>query len=138
MVSQESEAFHEIVLAVFIRESAVLLMHRRSSRRWYPDCWDLVGGHVEADEKPEDALVRECREEVGVEVLSHRRVRFRIDGSAMKAELFFITEWQGDPVNASPDEHDAFGWFGITELERLRLAHPEYVDWLPRLLGAYG
>ena len=34
---------------VSVRDGLVLLVHRHPSRRWYPDCWDLVGGHVGTD-----------------------------------------------------------------------------------------
>jgi 8-oxo-dGTP diphosphatase len=32
----------------------------------FPNHWDFIGGHVEANESPEDALLRETREEIGV------------------------------------------------------------------------
>ena len=43
----------------------------------FPNHWDLFGGHLEGDENPEQALVREVREEVGVEL--ERWEFFRID-----------------------------------------------------------
>jgi ADP-ribose pyrophosphatase YjhB (NUDIX family) len=47
-------------------DSRVLLCHRSPGRRWYPDVWDLPGGHVEAGESPARAPVREVHEELGV------------------------------------------------------------------------
>jgi 8-oxo-dGTP diphosphatase len=38
----------------------------------FPNHWDLIGGHVEAGETPEQALVRETKEEIGLE-LKHWR-----------------------------------------------------------------
>nr|WP_231918584.1 NUDIX domain-containing protein [Microlunatus sagamiharensis] len=35
-----------------------MLGHRHPARRWYPDCWDLFGGHVEPGESPEQAARR--------------------------------------------------------------------------------
>jgi 8-oxo-dGTP diphosphatase len=34
----------------------------------FPNHWDFFGGHLEADEGPEQALVREVREELGIEL----------------------------------------------------------------------
>ena len=34
----------------------------------FPNHWDLFGGHLESGENPEEALVREVREEVGIEL----------------------------------------------------------------------
>ena len=50
---------HQIVAAMLLRADALLLCHRSRDRAWYPDVWDLPGGHIEADESPGDALVRE-------------------------------------------------------------------------------
>ena len=36
-----------MVAGVLVRGTEVLLGHRSPGRRWYPDVWDLPGGHVE-------------------------------------------------------------------------------------------
>jgi 8-oxo-dGTP diphosphatase len=34
----------------------------------FPDHWDLIGGHVEEGETPEEALVREVKEELDIDL----------------------------------------------------------------------
>jgi 8-oxo-dGTP diphosphatase len=49
-----------------------LLIYQRDDRPKipFPNYWDFFGGHVEAGETPEQALVRELKEEIGVELRS--------------------------------------------------------------------
>ena len=122
-------------MAALVAADRLLLAHRHPQRRWYPDCWDLIGGHVEPDETPEDALVRECREEIAVHVCESRRVDLELDDPHLRAHAFLVTRWAGQPVNAAPEEHDALGWFRIDDLTGLRLAHPAYAEWLPTLIA---
>jgi len=51
-------------VAIFIvHEARVLLVHHRNLNKWLP-----VGGHIELDEDPETAALREAKEESGFEV----------------------------------------------------------------------
>ena len=45
-----------------------LLLVRRAIDPWR-GCWDIPGGFCEADEHPEQTVVREVREEVGLDVV---------------------------------------------------------------------
>jgi 8-oxo-dGTP pyrophosphatase MutT (NUDIX family) len=54
----------DFTAAVFIVQNGrVLLVHHRKLNQWLP-----VGGHIELDEDPEQAAVREAREESGLEI----------------------------------------------------------------------
>ena len=56
--------------------------HRRGwHRRLLPGCWDIVGGHVEADEDLLAALERDIAEETG----------WRLRGSP---QLIYVADWQ--------------------------------------------
>ncbi|WP_433427484.1 NUDIX hydrolase [Nonomuraea sp. CA-141351] len=47
-ISADDSGPVRIVTAVLRDGDRVLLCHRSAGRRWYPDVWDLPGGHVEA------------------------------------------------------------------------------------------
>jgi 8-oxo-dGTP pyrophosphatase MutT (NUDIX family) len=54
----------DFTVAIFVvQEAKVLLIHHRKLNRWLP-----LGGHIELDEDPEFAALREAREESGLEV----------------------------------------------------------------------
>ncbi|MGD1089613.1 MAG: NUDIX domain-containing protein [Verrucomicrobiota bacterium] len=54
----------DFTVAIFIvHEGKILLVHHRKLDKWLP-----LGGHVELDEDPEQAALREAKEESGLEV----------------------------------------------------------------------
>ncbi|MDH3654680.1 MAG: 8-oxo-dGTP diphosphatase MutT [Myxococcales bacterium] len=67
--THRSRSFGPIVVAaaVVIREGRVLLT-RRAEGQHLAGMWEFPGGKLEEGESPEEALVRECREECGIDV----------------------------------------------------------------------
>ncbi|NUR99799.1 MAG: NUDIX domain-containing protein [Kribbellaceae bacterium] len=122
-----------ISVAALVRDGLVLLVHRHPSRQNYPDCWDLVGGHVEPDELPDQAVRRECLEELGVRIHNPVPIPMTISNPALELHAFLVTHWDGEPVNAEPEEHDDLRWFHPTDLANLTLANP---TGLPSLVNA--
>lgn len=122
-----------IATAALVRDGRVLLAHRHPQRRWYPDCWDLVGGHIEAGETPEQAVIRECGEELDIRVIDPRPIPMAYTDPGIEMHTFVVEHWEGEPVNAAPDEHDQLRWFEPAELDQLKLADPAT---LPDILKA--
>ncbi len=56
-----------VAAAVAFRQNRVLVT-QRMPKAHLAGAWEFPGGKLEAGESPEDALVRECREELGIEV----------------------------------------------------------------------
>lgn len=56
------------VVAALIREGERLLICQRPAGKKRGLLWEFVGGKVEPGETPQEALVRECREELGITV----------------------------------------------------------------------
>lgn len=95
---------------IFDEQRRVLLCHRRDR-----DMWNLPGGGVERGELPTDAVVRETKEEVGLEVAVERLVG--VYGKPEKAEFVFafVCQIAGGQL-ALTDESDANRYFAIDEL----------------------
>ncbi|MFC7485380.1 NUDIX domain-containing protein [Knoellia pratensis] len=122
-----------IATAALVRDGRILMVHRNPTRRWYPDCWDLAGGHIEAGESPEQAVIRECREELGVRIRDPRPIPMTFTDPGIEMHAFVVAHWEGEPVNAAPDEHDQLSWFESADLAHLTLADPAS---LPDILQA--
>ena len=149
LVTVQNEAFvaifdwvvgnpHRVVAAVLRSGREVLLCHRRPDRAWFPDVWDLPGGHVESAERERDAVVREVREELGVvPELTHGTPDVTlIDPEAeVEMHIWIVDSWQGDIMNGAPEEHDEVRWVSADDLASLRLAHHSYTSMLQSVVA---
>jgi 8-oxo-dGTP diphosphatase len=114
-----------VVAAVIVREGCVLAC-RRNPDHSAGGKWEFPGGKVEQGESPEDALVREIREElsVGIEVgdLIHRTTTLtestHIDLSSYEARLTGAT-----PTRST--DHDNLRWMPVDQLWKLSWAAPD-------------
>ncbi|MCT9092557.1 NUDIX domain-containing protein [Streptomyces sp. ASQP_92] len=114
--------------AVILNADGIAFAQKRSPhRRLFPDCWDIVGGHVEPGESLPDALAREIEEETGWRL---RRIRRLLgiatwtgdDGGGMRHEADYLVEVDGDLDHPALEwsKHTAYAWFGRTDLPRLK------------------
>jgi 8-oxo-dGTP diphosphatase len=114
----------QISVAALVRDGLVLLVHRHPSRGVHPDCWDLAGGHVEPGELPHQAVSRECLEELGVHIYDPTPIPMTVSDPTLDMHAFLVTRWEGEPVNAAPEEHDDLRWFRPSDLADLKVANP--------------
>lgn len=128
---------HQVVAGLIYRGSRVLLCHRSSQRLWYPDAWDLPGGHVRPAESAPEALVRELNEELGIRIQSPAASPLAVlRGRDFQLSVWVVGIWSGEPINVDPSEHDALAWVALDEVRQLQLAHPGYLDVIER--GLHG
>ena len=90
--------------------SRVLLCHRTDL-----DVWNLPGGGIEERESPEQAVIREVREETGLEVRIGRPVGRYCVSSQQVVAYTFICERIGGRMQCS-DEADRINWFGYDDI----------------------
>lgn len=128
---------HECVAAILRRNGRLLLCHRHPDREWYPDTWDLPGGHVDPGERPEEALARELDEELGVVVsppFGPWLAALHDDQLGIDLSIWLIDDWQGEVRNRAADEHDELRWVTADAYADLPLAHPSYLGLLDRAM----
>ena len=98
-----------------------MLLMLRQNTGYYDGWYTLPSGHVE--ELPIDGLLRETREEVGLNLARssvrhiHTMYRIRHDETGERADYFFeVTHWEGEPTNVELDKCVSIGWFSLKNL----------------------
>ncbi len=124
--SEKREIRHLIYLAavaVMRRGEDVLLVRQRGpdDGRAY---WGLPGGIVEPGETLIEGLIREVREEAGVEITDPGRIAFVTCSPECVSFTFEVGEWRGEPGPADPDGFVLEAGFfplneGVARLEEL-------------------
>ncbi|GAB3542570.1 hypothetical protein GCM10027403_35420 [Arthrobacter tecti] len=119
---------HVVAVGILVSSAGQVLLCRRSAaKRWYPNVWDFPGGHVEANESPSCALVRELREELDIEAVVPADARWTFSSDVLTAHVYVVERWKGTLHNAAPDEHDELRWVSPGDAASMDLAHPEWL-----------
>jgi 8-oxo-dGTP diphosphatase len=87
-----------VACAVITRPDGSFLLGQRAADTVYAGYWEFPGGKVEPGETPRVALVRELREELGIEVTrAHPWIvrEFTYTHAAVRLHLFRVLGWQG-------------------------------------------
>ncbi|QBJ97741.1 (deoxy)nucleoside triphosphate pyrophosphohydrolase [Rhodococcus sp. ABRD24] len=124
----------EVVAAAVIRDGRLLLAQRTRPPE-LAGLWELPGGKVEPGETPAEALRRELREELGVEVIAGDRVGVDVplrDGLVLRA-------YRAEMTSGTPEalDHSALCWVDAAELREIALVHNDR-EWLPELAALLG
>ena len=100
----------EVAAAVLQRPDGSFLLAQRPPDKIWAGYWEFPGGKIEAGETPYHALVRELREELGIEVETAypwiTRV-FTYPHTTVRLNFFRVTEWSGE---LHPHEGQEFAW----------------------------
>lgn len=126
------EQFQVFTAGLLRRGGRGLLLHHAPMRRWYPDCWDLPGGHVKNGETPRAALQRELLAELGITAVVVGEPFAQVQGADLRNDIWIVDRWEGEPANFTPTEHDALAWLNHREMTALKLADNQ----LPTLFEA--
>ena len=148
-----SEITRDFTVATFVlHEGKVLLLWHRKLSMWLPP-----GGHIDPHELPDEAAVREVKEETGLDVVLLSQPSMpqmpgplqlaRPEGIQLEditpghqhIDLIYFAR-PVDPQSVKPianDEVDRVGWYGRQDLHRIPLTE-EVLAWVEKALERVG
>src|SRR5439155_1588409 len=85
----------------------------------FPNHWDFFGGHLEEGETPEQAMIREVKEELGIHLHCHTEYSL-LDGANKVDKLFERIKSLKQPAVAMTDHGNMFG---AVEFYREAMSH---------------
>ena len=105
-------------------DNGKILLLRRYNTGFEDGKYSLIAGHVEPGESFTQCIIREAREEAGIELdsedlrvvhLMHRKPGEATDNE--RVDVFFIaSKWTGEVTNREPEKCDDLSWFGYSQM----------------------
>lgn len=121
-----------VVAAALLDGEGRACMHRRHLSSVHGGLWEFPGGKVEPGETPQQAILREIAEELGVALDPAALVPVGFAGDALPPALpraphvillYACTRWSGEPQCLEGEE---IGWFALNELSALAMPPLDY------------
>lgn len=114
------------VVAAVVRDGDQVLACRRAPHKASAGLWEFPGGKVEPDESPADALRREIREELGVDIAVLDELTTddtRVGDRVIRLACLRATLTGPRPTHST--DHDRLEWVPVDELASLEWAAPD-------------
>lgn len=110
-----------VVGAVIFKDGKILCA-QRGTEKSLPLIWEFPGGKIEEGEKPEDALIREIKEEMHCTIKIGEQIVhtvYEYDFGIVHLTTFYCKLVEGEPILT---EHAAIKWLAPKELPSLEWA----------------
>ena len=122
------KAFFKCAVHIILIDNNKILLQKRNGTKLWPGYYALPAGHIDEGENQYDALVREAKEELGIEInvddiindyVVLRRNFFEIDGKILEPYIdyyFEIKKYKGIPKIREEDKCDELLWADVNNL----------------------
>lgn len=117
-----------ITKSLIFNKGKLLIVKRSKDDNVFPNLWELPGGTVEFGESVESALIRETKEEVGLDVKMVRPisvfdfVREKKDAQVHAIQINYIVEKIRDGKVKLSHEHDDFAWVSKKDFNKYNIS----------------
>jgi mutator protein MutT len=106
-----------VKVIIFNSENKILMVRLT----YYPNTWTFVGGGVAKDEKPEDAILRECEEEVKIKLQEVDFMKTLDFNHEYKKDTLFVYKAKVDNSDFKIDLREVAEakWFDLSDLPNM-------------------
>ena len=134
MVAYEKGLWRRVVSCWIINEKGELLIQKRSEKKFRsPGKWAKTGGQVDSGESPKEAIIREIKEELGVEiqkdhVLSEAMILKDNEKKLFKYSYIIYMDYKIEDYILQEEEVDKVKYVTIEEVELAKNNnYPDYI-----------
>lgn len=108
----------DVVGAIIINEKSEILIARRNKEKKLGGLWELPGGKVEKNEKPQAGLIREIQEEMSIDIKIENHFANNIHKNE-NGEINLIT-YIARIINGEIKltDHDKIEWVRINDIDK--------------------
>jgi len=109
----------EVVSGILLNEDHQILMTCKLALDQH---WEFIGGKIEPGETQAEALKREIKEEIGVEVIQStylHSVTFQDKEKTFVVHAWIISEYYGTPTNR---EKQILSWVGLDNMKNVKIS----------------
>lgn len=118
-MSDEKNLIYSAVYGILKKDNKILLM-RRSNTGYKNGFLTLPAGHIDKNELPKEAMIRELQEETGLTCKSESviplHVMYRISPDRTYVDYYFEISNNDNPKNMEPEKCDLMDWYDIENL----------------------
>ncbi|MDH5764964.1 MAG: Nudix family hydrolase [Gammaproteobacteria bacterium] len=114
---KQSENYIHVAVAVIVKSNRDVLIALRPGHLHQGGLWEFPGGKIETGETVYQALVRESREELGIDIQSARpylKIHHNYHDKSVLLDVWKITEFTGNPTGL---EGQQIKWQSIATLQ---------------------
>jgi 8-oxo-dGTP diphosphatase len=123
------------VVAIIQKSDRFLFVKRADHLENAPGYWCPVSGHVEGNELQQEAVKREVKEEVGLDIVAHKNVCSILSHDNRYRLHFWTTKILSGEATITSDEVAALRWVTLDEMKQLTPVFDEDVQVFERFTG---
>ncbi|PIR75166.1 MAG: NUDIX hydrolase [Candidatus Magasanikbacteria bacterium CG_4_9_14_0_2_um_filter_42_11] len=135
-----------VAVYLILEKDEKLWLIRRYNTNYMNGYYTTIAGHLDGNESATDAVIREAKEEAGIDVarkdVFEAYIAHRHNPDREYIDMYFVaSQWDGEPANMEPNKADEIGWFDKHNLPEnmvpeIRFAIQEIVE--GKHYGEYG